>query len=203
VLCRRPDPVIPRNGAAPSPDGAGNAFADFSSMGGPHRSKDGGPEIQRSRVALLLIDVINPMDFEGGEALVEAATRAASSIRRLQHRARALRIPVIYVNDNYDCWHLGFRELIEKFRTADVPGSRLIELFEPDHGLAYYILKKVGHSKSRSGPRPFHQPPSLRNESARARSPGKSSRAGTRLGHRLRRTVPICFMPRFPASSAP
>ena len=37
-------------------------------------------EVRVSRVALLLIDVINPMDFEGAEALLPAAIRAAKNI---------------------------------------------------------------------------------------------------------------------------
>jgi nicotinamidase-related amidase len=82
------------------------------------------PTSQRLPVAILLIDVINPMDFPGAGALVSAAKRAAQNIARLKRRARDAGIPVVYVNDNFDCWHLGFRELVDKFPTAKFRVSR-------------------------------------------------------------------------------
>jgi nicotinamidase-related amidase len=91
--------------------------------------------------ALLLIDVINPMDFRGAEALLPAATKAARNIARLKRRARDAGVPAIYVNDNFDCWHLGFRELVAKFQAADVPGLPIIRLLEPDSQSDFYILK--------------------------------------------------------------
>jgi nicotinamidase-related amidase len=51
-----------------------------------------------------LIDVINPMDFRGAKAILPAAKRAARNIARLKRRARDAGIPVVYVNDNFDCW---------------------------------------------------------------------------------------------------
>jgi nicotinamidase-related amidase len=48
-------------------------------------------------VALLLIDVINPMNFPGAEALLSSATKAAQSIPRLKRPARDAGIPATYV----------------------------------------------------------------------------------------------------------
>jgi nicotinamidase-related amidase len=90
---------------------------------------------------VLLIDVINPMDFEGADALLPRATKAAPNIARLKRRAHEADVPVVYVNDNFDCWHLGFRELVDKFRAGNVPGLPIIRLVEPDLGSDYYILK--------------------------------------------------------------
>jgi nicotinamidase-related amidase len=90
---------------------------------------------------LLLIDVINPMDFPGAEALLEPAQHAADRIRALKERCARHGIPAIYVNDNYDCWHLGFQALVEKLRTADVPGCPIIERLAPDSSRDFYILK--------------------------------------------------------------
>ena len=84
--------------------------------------------LRQSPAALLLIDVINPMDFRGAEALLPAATKAAQNIARLRRRAHDANIPVIYINDNFDCWHLGFSELVDKFRAAKVPGLPIIRL---------------------------------------------------------------------------
>jgi nicotinamidase-related amidase len=81
------------------------------------------------------------MDFDGAGDVLPCATRAAANIARLKRRAREADIPVVYVNDNFDCWHLGFRELLEKFRAANVPGLPIIRLLEPDPESDYYILK--------------------------------------------------------------
>ena len=100
---------------------------------------DGHP--RGSPLALLLIDVINPMDFDGAEALLPCARKAAPHIGRLKRRALEADVPVVYVNDNFDCWHLGFRELVDKFRAANVPGLPIIQLLEPEPQSDYYILK--------------------------------------------------------------
>ena len=52
-------------------------------------------------VALVLIDVINAMDFEGAEALHGPALAAAEASRGLRDQADALGVPVVYVNDSY------------------------------------------------------------------------------------------------------
>ena len=92
-------------------------------------------------VALLLIDVVNPMDFDGAENLMPHALRAADAIAALKHRAHVAGIPVIYVNDNYGRWHLGFRDLVEEFRNRGVPGVPLIERLLPDVGSDLFVLK--------------------------------------------------------------
>jgi nicotinamidase-related amidase len=102
-------------------------------------------EIKPSPVALLLVDVINPMDFSGADALLEPALAAASRIASLRKRAREAGIAVVYVNDNFNCWHLGFRELADSLLAADVPGKPIIELLAPDPQHDYYVLKP-GHS---------------------------------------------------------
>lgn len=96
---------------------------------------------RRSRVALLLIDVVNPLDFPGGEDLLRAAIPMAHRIVALKRRARAFGIPAIYVDDNFDCWHLGFRELVERLRASGAPGVPMIELLAPDGAADFHILK--------------------------------------------------------------
>ena len=52
-------------------------------------------------VALLLIDVINDLAFDGSEALVDQAERMAIRLSMLKRRATAAGIPKIYINDNF------------------------------------------------------------------------------------------------------
>jgi nicotinamidase-related amidase len=94
-------------------------------------------------VALLLIDVVNPMNFDGAEDLMPHAIRAADAIASLKHRAHVAGIPVVYVNDNYGRWHLGFRELVAEFRAQDVPGAPVIERLLPDDGTDHFVLKPL------------------------------------------------------------
>ena len=93
--------------------------------------------------ALLLIDVVNPMDFDGADALMPHAMRAAEAIAALKHRAHVAALPVIYVNDNYGRWHVGFRELVQEFRDERVRGVPLIDRVPPDDRHDHYILKPM------------------------------------------------------------
>lgn len=105
------------------------------------RSLDVPLGAHRSRAALLLIDVVNPLDFPGGDDLLRAALPMAHRIAALKKRARAAGIPCIYVNDNFDCWHLGFHELVEKLRSSGAPGVPVLDLLAPDASADFNILK--------------------------------------------------------------
>jgi nicotinamidase-related amidase len=93
--------------------------------------------------ALLLIDVVNPMDFDGAELLMPHALQAADAIAALKHRAYVSDVPVVYVNDNYGRWHAGFRDLVQEFRDENVPGMPLIERVPPDERRDHFILKPM------------------------------------------------------------
>lgn len=97
----------------------------------------------RSPVALLLVDVVNPFDFEGAESLLRHAVPAAHAAAALTPRARAAGIPVVYVNDNFDQWHMGFRELVDFHRRPDVPGRVLIDILAPDAAADHFVLKPM------------------------------------------------------------
>lgn len=93
-----------------------------------------------ARTALLLIDVINPMSFDGGEELYANALPAARQIATLKDALRRQGVPAIYVNDNFGCWDLGFRELVAlHLRTAN-RGQPIIELLAPQSG-DHFVLK--------------------------------------------------------------
>ena len=97
--------------------------------------------IGRSGVALLIIDMINTLDFEAGPKLLEHALPAAREILKLKQRAREAGIPVIYVNDNYDRWTSDFKDVVEYCLKDDVPGRPLAEILAPGKGDHYFVLK--------------------------------------------------------------
>ncbi|MBN8850059.1 MULTISPECIES: isochorismatase family cysteine hydrolase [unclassified Sphingomonas] len=68
------------------------------------------------RTAMLVIDMINPFDFEGGAAARRAAERVSETIIRLRSDADAHDVPTIYVNDNFGEWHSDRDRLIEAAR---------------------------------------------------------------------------------------
>jgi nicotinamidase-related amidase len=94
----------------------------------------------RSRAALLLIDVVNDLDFPGSDALVREAEAMAPRLARLAARARAARLPVVYVNDNFGRWESDWRKVIDRCLAPASPGRRVVEQLQPQEG-DYFVLK--------------------------------------------------------------
>ncbi len=94
----------------------------------------------KAEAALLLIDVINDLDFEDGHELLKHALPMARALARLKERARRAGIPVIYVNDNFGRWQSDLRKLLEHCLSDACPGKPLVELLQPDD-TDYFVLK--------------------------------------------------------------
>jgi nicotinamidase-related amidase len=94
------------------------------------------------RSALLLIDVINPFDFQGGDRLLRHALPAAARLRALKARASRAGIPAIYVNDNYGDWHADFASLVDRCRSPRARGRRFVERLLPAEQ-DFYVLKPL------------------------------------------------------------
>jgi nicotinamidase-related amidase len=90
--------------------------------------------------ALLLVDVINALEFDGAEALVEPALEAAAQIAALKRRCRRVGIPAIYANDNFGRWQSNFDELTRRYRQDGVRGAPLVRRLLPEED-DYNILK--------------------------------------------------------------
>jgi hypothetical protein len=97
-------------------------------------------------VALVLIDVINDMKFAEGDRLLEFALPTARQILELKRRAKAARIPIIYVNDNFGRWQSNFRTQIEHRLNDGVRGKPVAELLLPDDN-DHFVLKPK-HSRA-------------------------------------------------------
>ena len=107
----------------------------------PEKSHDlHGSAPDTSPVALLLIDVINDLDFDGGEDLLNQALPAARRIAELKRRAKAAGVPAIYVNDNFGRWQSDFQSLIEHVLKDGGRGRGLAQLLRPEED-DYFILK--------------------------------------------------------------
>jgi len=73
------------------------------------------------RHALLIIDMINRFDFDGGPALARHAATASSSIQVLRATFHAHDWPVLFVNDNFMDWNSEFSDLVTRCR--QLPGA--------------------------------------------------------------------------------
>ena len=91
-------------------------------------------------VALLLIDVINGLEFPGNEEIIGQAVPLARNIAALKARCRAAGIPAIYVNDNFGRWRSDLHALLEHSLSADLPGRPMVALLRPDED-DYFVLK--------------------------------------------------------------
>ena len=97
-----------------------------------------------SDVALLLVDVINDLEFKGGERLLPVALTAADRLAALARRARRAGVPVIYANDNFGRWRSDFSTLLARVLGEDVRGRPIAERLRPEP--TDYVVLKPKHS---------------------------------------------------------
>lgn len=93
-----------------------------------------------SEVALLLIDVINDLDFPGGDQLLRHALPAARRISDLKRRAKAEGVAVLYVNDNFGRWRSNLSAQVDHCLRDGVRGKPVVELLRPEED-DYFVLK--------------------------------------------------------------
>jgi nicotinamidase-related amidase len=94
----------------------------------------------QAETALLLIDVINDLEFDGGDKLLVHALAMADALAALKRRAKAHGIPVIYANDNFGRWRSDFPTLVEHFLKTNVRGRPIVAQLQPEKD-DYFVLK--------------------------------------------------------------
>jgi nicotinamidase-related amidase len=94
----------------------------------------------KSPVALLLIDVINDLEFPEAEQLLPFALPMAHKIAAFKRQVKAAGIPAIYVNDNFGRWRSDFTAQVDHCLHDDVRGRPLVELLRPEKD-DYFVLK--------------------------------------------------------------
>jgi nicotinamidase-related amidase len=107
-------------------------LADRYNFHGEHRGE--------CATALLLIDVINDMEFSDGDKLLRQTLPAARKIRELKKRAKTAGIPVIYVNDNFGRWRSDFNRQVQHCLNDRVRGEPIARLLAPEKD-DYFVLK--------------------------------------------------------------
>lgn len=107
----------------------------------PEKNEDlHGSVPDKADVALLLIDVINDLEFPEGEQLLQFALPMSQRIAALKKRARQANIPVVYVNDNFGRWQSDFSKVVAHCLEDNVRGKPIAELLQPSDD-DYFVLK--------------------------------------------------------------
>jgi nicotinamidase-related amidase len=107
----------------------------------PSKNQDlHGNTPDKSETVLLLIDVINDLEFAEGELLLEHALPMARRLLTFKRRAKAAGVPAIYVNDNFGRWQSDFTRQVEHCLHDGVRGQPIVELLHPDED-DYFVLK--------------------------------------------------------------
>ena len=91
-------------------------------------------------VALLMIDVINDLEFEGGDELLRHAQPAAKRIAALKDRCKHAGIPSVYVNDNFGKWRSDFKKLVSHCLDDNTRGKEIVQVLKPEPE-DYFVLK--------------------------------------------------------------
>jgi len=94
----------------------------------------------KAAVALLLIDLINDLEFPEGDQLLGQTLPILPRIVALKRRAKAAGVPVIYVNDNFGRWQSNFYTQVEHCLRDGVRGQPLVEQLPPEDD-DYFVLK--------------------------------------------------------------
>ncbi|USI72090.1 cysteine hydrolase family protein [Sphingomonas morindae] len=99
-----------------------------------------GEEERTSATALLIIDMINDLAFEGGAALAETVAAILAPLETLVEAARAADVPIVYVNDNFDQWHSDRERIVEHCLRDDSRGRAMVARLRP-RSEDYFVIK--------------------------------------------------------------
>ena len=105
----------------------------------PNDDLDGNAP-DHAHTAVLLIEVINDLEFPQGERMLPHALRMAGAVSALTTRARRLGVPVVYVNDNFGKWQSNFNNILEHVLEDGTRGEPLARKLAPSKE-DYFVLK--------------------------------------------------------------
>jgi len=89
------------------------------------------PPLEASPTVLLLVDFINPLDFDGADALAPSALAAARATARLRRQATRTGVQTLYANDNYGVWRSDFKALWSRCRALRGAAGEIARLMKP------------------------------------------------------------------------
>lgn len=90
--------------------------------------------------ALLLVDVVNALEFDGAQRLLEPAMQMARQVSALKAACRRFGIPSVYANDNFGRWQSNFGGLVDRYLEEGCRGAPVIRKLLPE-ACDYNVLK--------------------------------------------------------------
>ncbi|KAJ3283335.1 hypothetical protein HK104_010437, partial [Borealophlyctis nickersoniae] len=105
-------------------------------MVGEDAAKEGAPP----PIALLVIDVLNDLDFPDNEYIVSQSKPMAERILAVSKQCRELGVPVIYCNDNFGKWKSNLPEIYDRVTQKNAPGTPVAKMLKPDKE-DYFVVK--------------------------------------------------------------
>lgn len=93
-----------------------------------------------ANTAILVVDVINDLEFPGGQNVLPWARRMVDRLVPVLDRARAAGVPVVYVNDNFGNWRSNFHEVVRHCTRPEARGREVVQRLTPSPD-DYFILK--------------------------------------------------------------
>jgi nicotinamidase-related amidase len=96
-------------------------------------------EIDR-HTALLIVDMINDFDFEGGVELLRHTQRIVAPLKALRAHMTAMGCPVVFCNDNFGQWRSDFRQVVKHCCANDARGRAICRVMRPAAD-DYFVLK--------------------------------------------------------------
>ncbi len=97
-----------------------------------------GSAPDKSELALLIVDVINDLDFPEAEQLLRFVPEFTQRLARLKERARAAGVPAIYVNDNFGRWRSDVNALVGHCRASRA--AEMVDRLQPAED-DYFVFK--------------------------------------------------------------
>lgn len=113
------------------------------------------PTLLRTRLpasteVLLLVDVINPLDFPKAREMLGDALLAAHAMAVLKRRYAQSGKVTIYANDNYGTWHSEFGDILSACQALPGPRGEIAKLLAPS--AEDLVILKPQHSAFHSTP---------------------------------------------------
>ncbi len=96
------------------------------------------------KTALLILDMLNTLEFAEGRTLAKRALPVARNILNLKKRCQKHKIPVIYVNDNFGQWQSDWQGIFALCSHEKSLGKEMAEIIHPDPD--DYFVPKAKHS---------------------------------------------------------
>jgi nicotinamidase-related amidase len=94
--------------------------------------------------ALLIVDVLNDLEFEGGEKVLPWGLRLTPRLVRFRGQARRAGMPVIYANDNFGNWRSDMHHVVKQASRRGARGRDMARRLAP--GPRDYFVVKPKHS---------------------------------------------------------